>query len=38
MKGSPLIRALVTLGVLLLFGLPVRWVMRVGGVWGRAGA
>ena len=30
MKGSPLIRALVTLGVLLLFGLPVRWVMRVG--------
>lgn len=30
MKGSPLIRALVTLGVLLLFGLPVRWVMRDG--------
>lgn len=30
MKGSPLVRALVTLGVLLLFGLPVRWVMRVG--------
>jgi hypothetical protein len=32
MKGSPLIRALVTLTVLLLFGIPVRWVMRAGAV------
>lgn len=31
MKGSPLLRALVTFGVLLLFGIPVRWVMRSGG-------
>jgi hypothetical protein len=30
MKGSPLIRALVTLIVLLLFGIPVRWVMSTG--------
>ncbi len=30
MKGSPLIRAVATLVVLLLFGIPVRWVMRTG--------
>mgnify|MGYP006270154849 FL=1 len=30
MKGSPLIRAILTLGVLLLFGIPVRRVMRAG--------